>query len=552
MLKDSANCGKKLKNKADEWIQLLDADKSRLSTSAPGNNDVRIRKNIGSVNFTNIFNKSEFDGPQKEQDDSRTKQVNSKNVKDVYGDNLLSKSNTLFENQDESLKESYNLSENAEDIYANAQCHEEQEQDRVDQNEDIDDDLIPFVATKKASATDFRRLIFRAGFEHFKSDLSLQVVHEINIMEQQLEPSNLGESLDHLAYRIINTNQSGENNLVLKLSLSRILFLVGGATLKVYEQLFHNQDYFNELLKRKPTMELGLSTVMASYFDEVMEKKKLGTTRTREHLMEKRLEVLRNGGGATEEMELLDILDFVISNFDYQAKKKSELAYYRYAASILDIIFRNQEFGLNDGEICSKSTKNARITNMKVCNDTNDKKPVIGRGIDLMLISMSLEVSCSEWQKADTSPALVEQQQIKNCRTNSSILHDLKKLPIAEKQKEDMFVLGMEWIGDVGFMISVKEVENAHVVHHVGDLSLPRSFAALEDFRNTLDLLYSFKHHYMKMKDVTEIAQHRYTVDQNLARYRSSEQQPSTDDEPKTFFTPVKKQKTSHPFTTHL
>lgn len=98
-------------------------------------------------------------------------------------------------------------------------------------------------------------------------------------------------------------------------------------------------------------------------------------------------------------------------------------------------------------EIYSKSTKDARITNMKIFNDTDDKKPVIDRKIDLILVSMSLEVSCSEWMKDNTSPALVEQRQIKNCHTNSSILHDLKKLPIIEKEKEDMFVLGMEWIG---------------------------------------------------------------------------------------------------------
>lgn len=92
---------------------------------------------------------------------------------------------------------------------------------------------------------------------------------------------------------------------------------------------------------------------------------------------------------------------------------------------------------------------------MKVCNDADDKKPVFGRKIDLILVSMSMEVSCSEWKKYNTSPALVEQQQIKNCRTNSSILHNLKKLPIAEKEKEDMFVLGMEWIGMLTHFISI-------------------------------------------------------------------------------------------------
>ncbi|RCI05464.1 hypothetical protein CU098_013519, partial [Rhizopus stolonifer] len=64
-------------------------------------------------------------------------------------------------------------------------------------------------------------------------------------------------------------------------------------------------------------------------------------------------------------------------------------------------------------------------------------------------------------------------------------------------------------VRDMDFMISVKEVKNAYVVHHVGDLSLPRSLAALEDFKSTLELLYSYKHHYMKIKNVIKVAQHR-------------------------------------------
>jgi hypothetical protein len=127
---------------------------------------------------------------------------------------------------------------NTNKIRVNVYDHEEeQEEDTVDQNEDIDD-LIPFVATERASATDFRELIFKAGYEHFKSKLSLQVVQELNIMAKQLKPSNLAESLDHLAYRIINTSQSAESDHVLKLSLSRILFLVGGVTLKYTNNYF--------------------------------------------------------------------------------------------------------------------------------------------------------------------------------------------------------------------------------------------------------------------------------------------------------------------------
>lgn len=100
---------------------------------------------------------------------------------------------------------------------------------------------------------------------------------------------------------------------------------------------------------------------------------------------------------------------------------------------------------------------------MKLCNDTDEKKSVIGRKIDFMLVSMSIELPCSEWKKAmyitrqgyrvvcrqykkamwfakllwitkknwflPSVAAFVEQQQVKNCRTNSAIfLHGLKKI----------------------------------------------------------------------------------------------------------------------------
>lgn len=60
-------------------------------------------------------------------------------------------------------------------------------------------------------------------------------------------------------------------------------------------------------------------------------------------------------------------------------------------------------------------------------------------------------------------------------------------------------------------MVSVREFEKAHLVHHVGDLSLPRSLRTLEDFRQTLDLLYSYKHHYMKMKDIIDCSASLYS-----------------------------------------
>lgn len=68
-------------------------------------------------------------------------------------------------------------------------------------------------------------------------------------------------------------------------------------------------------------------------------------------------------------------------------------------------------------------------------------------------------------------------------------------------------------IEEIVFMIAGKEVEDAHV----GGLTLLGSLATLGDFRSSLELLYSFKHHYVGMKDLLERAVYRNKKEKKLS-----------------------------------
>lgn len=80
-------------------------------------------------------------------------------------------------------------------------------------------------------------------------------------MANQLVPGSLGEHLDHMSHHLLSNQQSAETDNALKLSLGRIVFLVGGPILQVFKKFFHDQHQHSveALLKQKPALELSLS-----------------------------------------------------------------------------------------------------------------------------------------------------------------------------------------------------------------------------------------------------------------------------------------------------
>ena len=102
------------------------------------------------------------------------------------------------------------------------------------------------------------------------------------------------------------------------------------------------------------------------------------------------------------------------------------------------------------GEHCSKATKDARNINMRYVEDENDKKDLLGRKIDLVIQGSQTEISSSEWKKKNTTFRIIQEQRVKNLRTNSAMLHKLSKLI----HKDDTFLCGMDWVGKLHSKLS--------------------------------------------------------------------------------------------------
>ncbi|GAN06655.1 hypothetical protein MAM1_0131d06142 [Mucor ambiguus] len=71
-----------------------------------------------------------------------------------------------------------------------------------------------------------------------------------------------------------------------------------------------------------------------------------------------------------------------------------------------------------------------------------------------------------------------------------------------------------------GYTIVMSKLENAHVVHYIGGLRLPVSFAALGDFKDTLDLLCLLKHHQLRLKKTIKPIHYRPKSAAPCGRYR--------------------------------
>jgi hypothetical protein len=60
---------------------------------------------------------------------------------------------------------------------------------------------------------------------------------------------------------------------------------------------------------------------------------------------------------------------------------------------------------------------------------------------------MNMELSSSEWKRSNVGKKLGESQQIKNIRTNAAILESIESMPLNDNQRNNVFVIGMDWIG---------------------------------------------------------------------------------------------------------
>lgn len=76
-------------------------------------------------------------------------------------------------------------------------------------------------------------------------------------------------------------------------------------------------------------------------------------------------------------------------------------------------------------------------------------------------------------------------------------------------------------LGICGYIFAMKEINEVYVVHHVEDLVLPASLSSFQDFRTTLDFLFSFRNHQLKLKIIVEPAYNRRSALNTLKSFRS-------------------------------
>lgn len=91
-------------------------------------------------------------------------------------------------------------------------------------------------------------------------------------------------------------------------------------------------------------------------------------------------------------------------------------------------------------------------------------------------------------------------------------------------------------------MMAIKKVDSAYVAYHIGDLALPVSLSCLKDFKQTLNLLFSFKHHHFELRRILAPCCRRQANNQVLSMYRYGNVSPKRSLSPGTFFSPKKKQ----------
>ncbi|KAI8072790.1 hypothetical protein BC940DRAFT_232898, partial [Gongronella butleri] len=119
-----------------------------------------------------------------------------------------------------------------------------------------------------------------------------------------------------------------------------------------------------------------------------------------------------------------------------------------------------------------------------------------GRRVDLLVTCQGIELTTNEWKRHTTS-RVIAQQHCKNARFNKAILKSiLSRAPLSNAT-----TLAMDWAGTVGHMFSLRNHDDLYVVTHEADLSIPDYIAELPGFLETIQHLFTWVEHNVKLKD---------------------------------------------------
>ncbi|CDH60923.1 hypothetical protein RO3G_01221 [Lichtheimia corymbifera JMRC:FSU:9682] len=237
-----------------------------------------------------------------------------------------------------------------------------------------------------------------------------------------------------------------------------------------------------------------------------------------------KLHLVENGKRKTNIFKALSILEIVTESLDYKIPDDaSELAYYRRFAMLLDVLYRDTDINMIDGENISEATRDSIEHNQ----DTFGFEAVhsTGRRIDLMirLADSNTELSANEWKSKKTS-RLILKQQSKNVRSNCAILNKLHIMTHTEISQ----VMAVEFVGSVGYLYLLQLKNALYVPSVLYRLHLPSQIEHLPEFLNTIKALFLWKEFVESMVKKLRTCTLPQQLDKELGSSLRYKQQPDT------------------------
>ncbi|KAF7725442.1 hypothetical protein EC973_009616 [Apophysomyces ossiformis] len=357
----------------------------------------------------------------------------------------------------------------------------------------------------------FRELVFGTAVKALNKSLCMQDVAKMRTLIKSYNATTIGQQLDKMAANVVVEGVNDDIKVnALKLSLSRIIDCVNPKVNAVFRERL-GMDLPWESISAGPSIGVtGLKCTSRRLYEDVLTASSDDKGNVTKELLNmvicrKKLELYEAGNNDREAMQVLDVLATASrlclddSALDVKGSM-SELTYYRKIAYILDIILDDTRLDLIDGEIMSNVSKQICRQNDPLYAE-NGAVIMKGRRIDLIIQSKNVELSSNEWKRRVTLKQSTR-QQAKNFRMNKGMLKQLLSYPLDLAERDNVYTLGMDWTGPVGYMFSVSPYQDAYVAAHQFSLMLPEYLSELRSFINTLNALYIWKQHHCQLKDI--------------------------------------------------
>ncbi|KAI7902040.1 uncharacterized protein BX663DRAFT_79676 [Cokeromyces recurvatus] len=209
---------------------------------------------------------------------------------------------------------------------------------------------------------------------------------------------------------------------------------------------------------------------------------------------------------------MLSLMEKVLEDMELwdNEEKEQEITFYRRTASLLDVLFKNTDVMLTDGETASYSSKTA--LEMNKCIFGNADSPITTtypRKIDLLLKydrDERVELSSNEWKRACISPSIALSQQINNLKVNATIINKNQSVYSSTFNQS----LAIDFVGLTGYGYILEKLNDVFFAKTICLLILPKDFDTFSAFKNTLNFFFTLKEFYcQKTIELKEIVSTR-------------------------------------------